>query len=256
MFGNTELCYCGDLTRRHDPDRFLVSLALPPDRRPDLWALLAFNHEIAKTREVVSDTTLGLIRLQWWRDALAAFYERDEMPAHEILEALARAIRAHDLLRADFDALIYGREFDLENVAPSSLEGMVKYAEYTAVPLSRLAVQVGGGDPAHAAVSPAATAYALSGLLRAYGFHARQGRSYLPADLVEQQGLQPAVRAVAAQAQLLLDQMPRPADKFSRASAKVAALYLGQIRGLNYDLCDSRLALKPLFFHWRYLLSG
>src|SRR5579871_3364824 len=64
------MSYCEDTVRRYDRDRYRLALSQRPDRRPALFALFAFNHEIAKTREVVSDPTLGLIRLQWWRDAI------------------------------------------------------------------------------------------------------------------------------------------------------------------------------------------
>ena len=60
------------LVRRHDRDRFLTALFAPAERREDLLALYAFNYEIAKTREVVSEPVLGQIRLQWWRETIDA----------------------------------------------------------------------------------------------------------------------------------------------------------------------------------------
>ena len=65
-----KLPYTGTLAQQHDPDRFFLTLLQPAPVRPALWALLAFNYEVAKTREVVSDPTLGFMRLQWWREAL------------------------------------------------------------------------------------------------------------------------------------------------------------------------------------------
>jgi phytoene synthase len=55
------------LVRRHDPDRFLTSLFAPPAQRDALLTLYAFNHELARAREVISEPPLALIRLQWWR---------------------------------------------------------------------------------------------------------------------------------------------------------------------------------------------
>ena len=43
------------LVRRHDPDRFLTALFAPPDRRDALLVLYAFNHELARAREVASE---------------------------------------------------------------------------------------------------------------------------------------------------------------------------------------------------------
>ena len=58
------------LVRRHDPDRFLTALFAPPERRDALLTLYAFNHELARAREVVSEPPLALIRLQWWREVV------------------------------------------------------------------------------------------------------------------------------------------------------------------------------------------
>ena len=99
-----QLSYCGEEVRRHDPDRFLAALFTPEDRREAVFALLAFNLEVAKTREVVSDPMLGQIRLQWWREALDGAYAGTPR-AHQVVEPLAAAIAAHGLSRARLDRL-------------------------------------------------------------------------------------------------------------------------------------------------------
>ena len=120
------LSYCGELVRKHDPDRFFMSLMQPADRREALWALYAFNYEIAKTREVVTDTTLGLIRLQWWRDGIAEIYDGKDVRQNEILPTLAQAIKDYDLPQKLFEDLCYAREFDLEGVIPADMAGLLK----------------------------------------------------------------------------------------------------------------------------------
>src|SRR5216683_1585997 len=111
------------LVRQHDRDRFLTALFAPAARRDELLALYAFNYEIAKTREVVSEPVLGQIRLQWWRESLDAIYAGDPVRGHEVATPLAAAIRGRGLTRAHFDALIAAREFDLGGEAPESLAG-------------------------------------------------------------------------------------------------------------------------------------
>ena len=44
--------YVLDLVRNADRDRFLGALFAPEPARTDLLALLAFNHELARTRSV------------------------------------------------------------------------------------------------------------------------------------------------------------------------------------------------------------
>ena len=65
----------GDTVRRiarsGDPDRALAALFAPRETRADLLALYAFNVELARIAEQVTEPELGAIRLQWWREALA-----------------------------------------------------------------------------------------------------------------------------------------------------------------------------------------
>ena len=56
--------------RRHDWDRFICTLFAPEACRDDLFTLLAFNLELARTRERVTEPLIGEMRLQWWRDAI------------------------------------------------------------------------------------------------------------------------------------------------------------------------------------------
>ena len=62
------------LVRHHDRDRFQTALFAPARRREALFALYAFNYEIARVRESVREPMLGQIRLQWWREAIDAAY--------------------------------------------------------------------------------------------------------------------------------------------------------------------------------------
>ena len=59
---------CAELVRRQDPDRFFADLFAPAAARPHLFALHAFNVEVGRIRETVSQPLPGEIRLQWWRD--------------------------------------------------------------------------------------------------------------------------------------------------------------------------------------------
>lgn len=209
------LSACAALVRRHDPDRFLATLFAPADRREDLFALYAFNHELAKTREVVSEPTLGLIRLQWWRDSLDGIYAGDAR-RHEVIQPLAAAIERHGLDRGLLERLIDAREADMEDEAPADLHCLQNYAEVTAAPLVALALGVlgqGRHEHAQALACHVGRAWALTGTLRALPFLARARRSRLPADLMARHGASEAA---------LFDLTPEPA--LTRVVAEIAAV--------------------------------
>ncbi|UFN50361.1 squalene/phytoene synthase family protein [Roseomonas sp. OT10] len=114
-----ELSPIGTLARRGDPDRFLCALFAPPDRRESLFALIAFDRELARARAVASQPTIALIRLQWWRDAVEAAAAGRPARRHEVAEPLHAAITAGQLDPADLGAMIDAREAEVEEESPS-----------------------------------------------------------------------------------------------------------------------------------------
>ena len=54
--------------RSADPDRYFSALFAPAGSRPFLFALYAFNAEVARVAETVREPMLGAIRLEWWRE--------------------------------------------------------------------------------------------------------------------------------------------------------------------------------------------
>ncbi|MGF1609751.1 MAG: phytoene/squalene synthase family protein [Kiloniellales bacterium] len=187
-----ELSYCARELRRRDHDRFLTGLFAPADRREDLYALYAFNLEVARVAETVSEPMLGRIRLQWWREAIDELYA-GRLRRHQVIEPLAAAVERHDLDRDRFERLLEAREFDLDGEAPASLEALEGYVEATSSDLIVLALEVLGAGDEPAALEAGrlvGLAWALTGLARAVPFHAAQKRCYLPADLCREAGLE------------------------------------------------------------------
>ena len=161
------------LVRRHDPDRFLTALFAPPERRDALLTLYAFNHELARAREAVSEPPLALIRLQWWREVVEGAHRR-----HEVAEPLRGAIEAGELDRADLLALIDARETEAEPAFETARTGAPICSVVPAV--SRSPPGVCSVRPTPRDLRPLGAAYGIAGLLRSIPAHARQGRCLLP----------------------------------------------------------------------------
>ena len=189
MPNSDSILACADIVRSVDYDRYLSVLFAPSEKRAALFALYAFNFEVAKTAETVSDPTIGLIRLQWWREALDGIYAGSPR-RHEVVEPLSDAIRAHLLPRALFDALIDAREQDLSPAPFALLSELETYADATSGNLMRLAARIlGGGDVFDGRARAFGIAYAITGLLRALPHHAAARRIMLPLSEVAEAGL-------------------------------------------------------------------
>jgi phytoene synthase len=275
-----ELSLLAAEVRRHDRDRFVTALFAPAERREALMALYAFNLEIARTRESVSETLLGEIRLQWWRDAVEKLYGGSEL-AHPVVHGLAQAIRGHDLSRTLFDRLIDARAADLNDDIPLSLDALEGYADGTASTVLALAVEVLGtrGETADRLTRLAGIGWGLVGMLRAAPFLARERRVHLPADLLAREGVtfedvvagrqSPGLRRVAAtiadrarryfqDARAMQNDLPRRA-RSPLLVVQLGETYLSRLRAAQYNLFDiGWSAVRPpmLKLTFRALTTG
>lgn len=252
--------YCARELRRFDPDRWLSALFAPDDRRPALFALYAFNTEIARARESVSQPMIGQIRLQWWREAWAGI-AADTPRQHPVVQALYRHARGLDMEQVL--ALIEAREADMEDQPPTDMAALLVYAEATSSPLMRLAAQLLDGRLDEALVRAAGTAYALAGILRATPHLAAQGRVLLPATLLGAHGLTKdamiqtdvstelplVIATVAAEAETLLKQTSgiKPARSLLPAvmPAVLAGLHLKALKASGYDPAVAEARVTP-----------
>jgi phytoene synthase len=172
------------LVRRHDPDRFLTALFAPSGQRDTLLTLYAFNHELARAREVASQPPLALIRLQWWREVVEG-----EKKRHEVATPLLEAIAAGRLKPEDLLPIIEARETeiydDFETLADWRAWLLAGAGGITAAAASAL------GAPSPEALRPFGAAYGVAGLLRATGILASRGSCLLPRDVLGRHGLLP-----------------------------------------------------------------
>jgi len=276
----TNLSACALAVKHQDRDRWFCSLFAPEDRREDLYALYAFNAELARVADKVSEPLLGEIRLQWWREAIEGLYG-GQVRQHDVVLGLDRAIARHELDRGLFGRLIDARAADLEAAPPQDLAALDAYARETSVPLMQLALGVLGvrDGTADAAAETGATGYALVGLLRATSHLLAAGRILLPAatmvearlgerDLRAGRGgvaLADTARPVAelarrhiGDARALAGNVPRRAIA-ALLPVALAASDLERLARLDYDVLDPRIAERRggrlLSATWR-ALSG
>jgi phytoene synthase len=170
------------MVRRYDPDRFLATLFAPPERRETLFLLYAFNHELARAREVGREPALALIRLQWWREVVEGARRR-----HEVAWPLGEALDGGLLDAADLKGMIEGRE------AEADMPTLAAWLAYLRATAGLVAVAAGRALGADAAalerLRALGTAYGVAGQLRSVAALARQGRCLLPEEVLAKHGL-------------------------------------------------------------------
>lgn len=189
----TDFDHAAETARQYDRDRYLCALLAPEIHRPALMALYAFNAEIARVRDVVSEPLPGEVRLQWWRDLLEGT-EHGAAAANPVANALLQTIETYALPRHGLIAMTEARIFDLYDDPMPGLNDLEGYAGETVSGVIQLACLIlnQGVDPkTSTAAGHAGVAYALTGLMRALPWHASRRQMFLPADVCERHGLDP-----------------------------------------------------------------
>ena len=179
--------HCERLVRAADKDRFLATLFAPRSHRRALFALYAFNVEVARVREQVREPIAGQVRLQWWSDMLAGTGHGD-VTANPIAAALLATIERYRLPVRVLADLVEARHFDLADAPISAIGDLEDYADKTSSALIALAAQIlnGGADPGIGKLAfEGGIAYAMAGLLTAFPLHAARGQLYVPMSVMD-----------------------------------------------------------------------
>jgi phytoene synthase len=260
------------ILRAEDSDRYVACLLAPPAFRPHLFALYAFNCEIARVRETVSEALPGEIRHQWWREALSCS-ANDAAAAHPVAAALLDTMKLFRLPPEPFLALIEARSFDLYDDPMPTWQDLEGYSGETCSALIRLAsiILAGGEEPGSAALcGHAGVTYALTGLLRAFPIHARRGQCYVPHEVLiacgvgledihegrDSDGLRAALALVRERARSHLDALraqirtipPVIAPAFYPVT--ICETLLARMERADYKPFETMITLSPIERFW------
>src|SRR5690242_4625613 len=118
--------YCSELVRNADRDRFIATLFAPAHDRDALYALYAFDLEVARVRDRAREAPAGEIRLQWWHEVLAGD-RRDEAMANPVSASLLNTIQNHQLSVNTLLALLEARRFDLYDEQMQTMNELEDY---------------------------------------------------------------------------------------------------------------------------------
>lgn len=190
MNGQTgqQLSWCGQEVKRRNLDCYKICLIAESRRREALFALLAFHLDISATAHSVSEPMLGMIRLQWWREAIESIFS-PPVRQQAVVQALARAVDDFDLPRAELERLIHARERDLDHLPPTDQSELLRYLDESSVPLFRLMQVVCAPMAQDGVIVATGRAWGVMGLLRSSAYFARRRQIMFPADATKACGL-------------------------------------------------------------------
>jgi phytoene synthase len=181
--------FCADLVRSHDFARYASTLFMSSDQRRALLAIYAFNVEISRVREQVSQPLPGEMRLQWWTDMLAGS-GHGGVEGNPVAAELILAIRNCRLPVERLSRLIDEHQFDLYNDPMPTLAALEGYINDTACGLFSLGAGICGGqsEEVEHLARHAGLAQGIAQVIAALPFDAAQRQLFVPLQLLQQHG--------------------------------------------------------------------
>jgi phytoene synthase len=181
--------FCAEQVRSHDFERYASTLFVEADKRRALLALYAFNVEISRVREQVSQPLPGEIRLQWWTDMLAGA-GHGGVEGNPVAAELLLAIRTYSLPVAPLSRLIEEHLFDLYNDPMPSMAALEGYIDDTTSALYALGADIMGrpSDEIDHLARHAGLAQGLVRVIAALPVDASRRQLFVPLQLLESHG--------------------------------------------------------------------
>ncbi len=169
-----------DVARSISYDRYLASLLAPRACRDDLQALAAFTGELERIPLLVSETTLGEIRLRWWLDWLET--HRTSETGNPVADVFGRVIVRRGLDDSLVREMIEARALELYAQPFANWEDWRAFLAATEGNAFKLASRIGGGDAEAAGLYEFALGYGAARQLVRLPLLAGRGRWGLPPD--------------------------------------------------------------------------
>jgi phytoene synthase len=242
--------FCAEQVRTHDFERYASTLFVDSDRRRALLALYAFNVEISRVREQVSQPLPGEIRLQWWTDMLAGA-GHGGVEGNPVAAELLLVIRAYGLPVERLSRLIDEHQFDLYNDPMPSMAALEAYIHDTSSALYALGARIMGrqSEATDHLARHAGLAQGLVRMIAALPVDASRRQLFVPLQLLESHGSGMAevfAGKETPQLRAALDQLIGEARGHLKAAFELLADAPSEVRPLFLPLALLRRDLKRM----------
>ncbi|GFQ79706.1 NADH dehydrogenase complex I, assembly factor 6 [Trichonephila clavata] len=177
--------YCLEAVRKYDYENYLCTLLLPEPVKSAAFVIRAFNVEIAQVRDSVSTSSIGQMRMKFWKDALDRTFA-DNPPEQPVTQELAKLLNRCKLSKSWFSRLISSREALLNDKPFVSVRDLENYCDQAFVSVYYLILQASGISDMHCdhAASHIGKSQGISNFLRGIPFNASRGRLFLPLEIM------------------------------------------------------------------------
>jgi NADH dehydrogenase [ubiquinone] 1 alpha subcomplex assembly factor 6 len=140
--------YCINSVRKVDYENFLSTGLIRPSslQRPSM-AIRALNVELSLIRDQISNTQIGKIRLEFWRETIDSIYSSlntntSRKINHPVAREIDLVIKYNQLSKLWFHRLIKSREITLNDMPFKDIEQLENYLEQSITPTYYLLLEL------------------------------------------------------------------------------------------------------------------
>ena len=221
-----------NLVKTADYDRYLLGLLQPDEKRARWMALCAFHAEIAKLPMSVSDPTIALIRIAWWREVLEELQSGMIRKRHEIVEALAEIPQ---LPFAGMEKLLDAYEAEVESPVAASMADLEARILCTTHVLHQMLYDD--------AKEEASLSFGLASFLKSIYPLARLGKPAFPLDMANPDSFGSAAYLAAAKV------FTQAVAEKAKDAPKPMGYYVKQAKKVNYNLLQHDITQRGVGYY-------
>lgn len=274
--------YCQEKAVQSGSSFYYSFLYLPQEKRRAITALYAFCREVDDVVDECAEASVARVKLAWWRQEVAAIFDRTGKPSHPVAKALAEVAGTFNLNAEQLNAIINGMEMDLDYNRYADFDTLRHYCYHVASVVGLCSAEIFGYRNLRTLeyAENLGLAFQLTNIIRDVGEDGRRDRIYLPQDELQRFGVTSEdilhARETDGFRQLMEFQIERAEDYYTRAFAALpaedrknqkpglvmAAIYralLGEIRAGGCHVMRERTSLTPvrkLWIAWKTWIKG
>ncbi len=179
------------LARRHYENFGVASWLLPRHLHQHFYNIYAYCRWSDDLGDEIPNHARALRLLDAWEEELQMIYEPGGAPRHPVLIALAQTIRAKDIPRKPFTDLLRAFRQDQTVHRYATWSDVIDYCVYSANPVGRLVLYLGGySDEERQRLSDfTCTALQLANFWQDVSRDIEKGRIYIPLEALAEHGL-------------------------------------------------------------------
>ncbi|KAE8444907.1 hypothetical protein EG329_014155 [Mollisiaceae sp. DMI_Dod_QoI] len=136
---NAARAYCSGLLQKYDSPSYTLQTFVPPSARDAYLCIRALNIELARIPDLISNPTVGALRMQFWRDNLTRTFANTppKEPVAILLHSALTSLQSRhpgistSVMKGWFMKIINAREQYMDNRPYTSIDTLETYSENT-----------------------------------------------------------------------------------------------------------------------------